>query len=302
MSNNQLVQTVGTKRTTSLLRSFFFVFPDDDDLVWWMTSTCTDPIDTEHTVANSTCVCVWPTDSHSQGDGDEIGKIVGKETDFPQTYLLCGDVLPSVLECKDLGITVDSTLSFTGHICNIVAKAKLRSSQILHFFLSEDPQVLTKAFVVYVLHPILEYSSPVWSPSAVTYINKLESVQRSFTKRLPGFQKLSYDTRLKRLGLVRLELRRLHADLIMCYKMVHKLVNIPFWSFFTLSQYNSTRGHSLKLFYPDSRVNARASFFSVRIISLWNRLPASLVQVHNLIKFKSMLRTIDLSFALLGKL
>jgi len=28
----------------------------------------------------------------------------------------------------------------------------------------------------------------------------------------------------------------------------------------------------------------------------------SLVQVHNLIKFKSMLRTVDLSFALLGKL
>ena len=108
-----------------------------------------------------------------------------------------------------------------------MAKAKLRSSQILRFFLSKDPQVLTKAFVVYV-RPILEYSSPVWSPSAVTYINKLESVQRSFTKRLPGFQKLSYDTRLKRLGLDRLELRRLHADLIMCYKIVHKLVNIPF--------------------------------------------------------------------------
>jgi len=154
-------------------------------------------------------------------------RVTLRKIDFPQTYLLCGDVLPSVLECKDLGITVDSTLSFTGHICNIVAKAKLRSIQILRFFLSKDPQVLTKAFVVYV-RPILEYSSPVWSPSAVTYINKLESVQRSFTKRLPGFQKLSYDTRLKRLGLVRLELRRLHADLIMCYKMVHKLVNIPF--------------------------------------------------------------------------
>ena len=153
------------------------------------------------------------------------------KTDFPQTYLLCGDVLPSVMECRDLGITVDSTLSFTGHICNIVAKAKQRSSQILRFFLSQDPQVLRKAFVVYV-RPILEYSSPVWSPSAVTYINKLESVQRSFTKRLPGFLKLSYDTRLKRLGLDRLEIRRLHADLIMCYKMVHKLVNIPFDQFF----------------------------------------------------------------------
>jgi len=86
------------------------------------------------------------------------------------------------------------------------------------------------------------------------------------------------------------------------HKLCSDVVNIPFDQFFTLSQHNSTRGHSLKLFYPDSRVNARANFFTVRIISLWNRLPASLVQVHNLIKFKSMLRTVDLSFALLGKL
>jgi len=52
----------------------------------------------------------------------------------------------------------------------------------------KDPEVLTKAFVVY-LRPILEYSSPVWSPSAVTYINKLESVQRSFTTRKLCYRK-----------------------------------------------------------------------------------------------------------------
>jgi len=154
-----------------------------------------------------------------------------RKTNFPSTYLLCGNVLPSVQECRDLGVSVDHTLCFTGHICNIVAKAKQRSSQILRFFLSKDPEVLTKAFVVYV-RPILEYSSPVWSPSTVTWINKLESVQRSFTKRLPGLHKLSYETRLKRLGLERLEIRRLHADLTMCFKIVHNLVNAPFDQFF----------------------------------------------------------------------
>jgi len=51
--------------------------------------------------------------------------------------------------------------------------------------------VLAKAFVVYV-RPVLEYSSPVWSPSMVTYINKLESVQRSFTKKLSGLRNLGY--------------------------------------------------------------------------------------------------------------
>jgi len=110
------------------------------------------------------------------------------------------------------------------------SKAKQRSSQILRVFLSKDPEVLTKAFVVYV-RPILEYFSPVWSPSTVTYINKLGSVQRCFTKRLLGFHKLSYETGLKTLGLERLEIRRLHADLTMCYKIVHNLVNIPFDQF-----------------------------------------------------------------------
>ena len=85
-----------------------------------------------------------------------------RKTNFPSTYLLCGDMLPSVQECRDLGVSVDHILCFTGHTCNIVAKAKQRSSQILRFFLSKDPEVLTKAFVVYV-RPILEYSSRVVS-------------------------------------------------------------------------------------------------------------------------------------------
>jgi len=87
-----------------------------------------------------------------------------------------------------------------------------------------------------------------------------------------------------------------------CYKIFHKLVNVPFDQFFKLTQHNSTRGHSLKLFYPDSRITARAHFFSVRVILTWNRLPAALVQEKNLSVFKSMLRTFDFSYTLLGKL
>jgi len=88
----------------------------------------------------------------------------------------------------------------------------------------------------------------------------------------------------------------------MCFKIDHNLDNIPFDQFFLkLSQHKCTRGHSLKLFYPDSRINVRANFFSVRVISLWNQLPADLVQVNSLTKFKSMLHTVDFTFALLGK-
>jgi hypothetical protein len=143
-----------------------------------------------------------------------------RKTVSSSDYLLDGSVLPTVLSCKDLGVHVDSTLCFTTHINNVVTRAKQRACQILRCFHSKDPVTLSKAFVVYV-RPLVEYCSPVWSPCTVTAINKLESVQRMFTKRLAGLSSVPYDNRLNALGLVRLEVRRIYADLVMCYKIVH---------------------------------------------------------------------------------
>jgi len=41
---------------------------------------------------------------------------------------------------------------------------------------------------------------------------------------------MSYDDRLKLLGLDRFELRRLHADLTTCYKIINNIVAVPFES------------------------------------------------------------------------
>jgi len=49
-------------------------------------------------------------------------------------------------------------------------------------------------------------------------IDKLEKVQRRFTKRLPGLKHYTYFQRLNRLDLESLELRRLGQDLILTYK------------------------------------------------------------------------------------
>ena len=48
-----------------------------------------------------------------------------------------------------------------------------------------DRSLLVKAFITYV-RPIVEYNSPVWSPNALKDINRIEAVQRRFTKRIPG--------------------------------------------------------------------------------------------------------------------
>jgi len=225
---------------------------------------------------------------------------VGLRRTDTSSYSLNGVDLNKINSCSDLGVKFDSVLSFADHIDGIVFKAKQRANQILRCFVSRDKWVLTKAFAVFV-RPLLEYCSPVWSPCTVTAINKLESVQRMFTKRLPDMMSLSYDARLQLLGLERLELRRIHSDLIMCFKITHQLVSIPFSSMFELSASRATRGHPFKLAYPDSRINVRANSFPVRVIALWNRLPEYVVMASRLTTFKRLLRTVNMSYAILGK-
>jgi len=78
---------------------------------------------------------------------------------------------------------------------------------------------------VYV-RPLVEYNSVIWSPSTVKDISALESVQRRFTKRLHGLKNCTYQERLKSLNILSLELRRLHADLILTYKILFGHVHV----------------------------------------------------------------------------
>jgi len=77
----------------------------------------------------------------------------------------------------------------------------------------------------------------------------------------------SYAARLSKLNVPSLELRRLHIDLIMCYKIVFSLVDVKFDDFFYLSTVATTRGHPFKLFKEYSSVNARKSFL-VNVLSM----------------------------------
>ena len=50
-----------------------------------------------------------------------------------------------------------------------------------------------------------------------------------------------------------------------------------------------TRGNSLKLAKRRSRLQLRSSYFSQRIVSLWNSLPETVTEANNLNTFKSRL-------------
>jgi len=88
--------------------------------------------------------------------------------------------------------------------------------------------------------------------------------------------------------------------LSLCYKIIYGLVDITFDAFFKFST-NSTHSHPLKLYYSVSRINARAHSFPVRIVTLWNRLPAATVLSCSLQSFKKSIGGINFNYTLLGK-
>jgi len=222
------------------------------------------------------------------------------KTNLP-VYNVCNATINSVSELRDLGVMVDEKLNFSSHVKAIACRAHLRANQILRFFISKDRKLLTMAFTTYV-RPIIEYCSSIWNPHQITLINKLESVQRYFTKRLFGvYSSTSYDDRCLKLGLKRLELRRLHCDLIYAYKIIHGFTCLPASDFFIMSTVKRTRGHTIKLALPVSRIDCRKYFFSVRIVKVWNSLPDKLVTAKSVHIFKSLLVNQNLNKFIVGK-
>ena len=87
----------------------------------------------------------------------------------------------------------------------------------------------------------------------------------------------------------------------MCYKILHRLIALSPDEFFMYSTVLHTRGHSFKLTLPNSRINARANFFSVRIVKIWNNLPSSVVNASSLPLFINKLKYVSLQAYILGR-
>ena len=134
----------------------------------------------------------------------------------------------------------------------------------------------------------------MWSPHLVKDIILIESIQRKFTKRIPGLHDLTYADRLAHLKITTLERRRLVFDLTLCFKILHGLVSGPPEKYgFVLSD-RISRGHSLKLSVEHSKVDVREYFFCNRVCKPWNSFPDKIVSDSNLNKFKTWLKTAKL--------
>jgi len=92
--------------------------------------------------------------------------------------------------------------------------------------------------------------------------------------------------RFQLLDLDSLETRRCYFDFIEMFKIINNLNSLDFSHFFMPSIHRSTKGHELKVFKPFARLNSRKFFFSNRVVTLWNELPADFVHSVSVSSFK----------------
>ena len=115
-------------------------------------------------------------------------------------------------------------------------------------------------------------------------IDKVEQVQRRFTKRLLGLKKLLYDDRLTNLGIKRLEQRRLITDMTMCYKILHGHINVNTPDALERN-FSITHGHNYKLTKKPTHSNSKSIFFDIGLLTagmLYRKIPSTVELLINL--------------------
>jgi hypothetical protein len=98
------------------------------------------------------------------------------------SYMLGGNILDRGDSINDLGVIMDSKMSFTGHIDVTVGKALAMLGFVKRLSCEfRDPNIV-KTLYVSLVRPKLEYASCVWRIFYGAHIDRIERVQRKFVK------------------------------------------------------------------------------------------------------------------------
>ena len=219
-----------------------------------------------------------------------LGKF--ENTKHTHRYQLGGDEIEHVFMEKDLGITIDSELTYEEHIANKVRVANGIVGLMRRSFSYLDPMSFKKLFCAFV-RPHLEYGQSVWAPHLQKNINALEKVQIRATKLVDGLKNLEYEERLRRCDLTTLRFRRMRGDMIEMWKHFNVYDRDILSPSFTPNERPVRNGnHKFQLYQRrsgDGERGVQTNSYYFRTTEMWNGLPTSVVESKTVDSFKNNL-------------
>ena len=197
-------------------------------------------------------------------------QLVSKLPDVTVSFL--GQKLCPVSSAKDLGVTLDSGLTFNNHISSL-SSSSLSSlcqiSRVRHLFSKEVLYIMINSVVC----SKLCYCSAVWAVTYKQNIHKLKLMQNFAARILTDTGKYDHITpALKALGWLTIEEQLWLREVTMMYKCVNNLV--PTYISCKIGKRSNAHAYNLRnsedLNLPGCRTAAAQSGFFYRATKAWN--------------------------------
>ena len=218
------------------------------------------------------------------GTSQMLKKLSG--TDFHITVL--GEKIIPLQTVKDLGMTLDSSLTYDKHIVDTVSKCITELCQInrvKHIFDKHTLSLIINALVFSKMY----YCSSVWSNTSKKNISKLQSVQNFAARVITGIRKYDHVTPiLQQLAWLPVECMLKLRDAVMTYKCLKGLAPPYLCDKFQMrSKIHSVNTRNKdKLDTPLYNSASGQRTFHYRAVSIWNELPNHIKDIDTLDRFK----------------
>lgn len=211
---------------------YILIYADDTKLYRRIKSNC-DCMELQEVLDQFVMWCI-SSDLHLNVNKCKTITFTRKKSPIVFDYRILDQSVVRCTSLKDLGVLLDSELTMTYHVDHVVSKARRMLGFIKRFSKEfEDVFVLRTLYVTYV-RPILEFASVVWSPYFEVHSQRIEAVQRDFSRfalrvlhwrdplNLP-----SYEVRLRLLNLDSLVSRRNASDVLFIHDVMSSKVRCP---------------------------------------------------------------------------